>query len=452
MGMLVVQHNCGRGYESTIAALETSLSIGARIACLQEPFIGNRSISHSAFNFYWPGGLRNEARVLTAVKKELMSRIVVGNRTDLVDHPYFLALDIRDIDSRKNKPARRTRVVNSYDNRVGQGCTWEGSTPRNRRALEDILWDQVIRGRVLLLGDMNAHSPIWNSHCQIRKNSKPLEDLIEKFDFFINNEPGRTTRPASKGISIIDLAFSTTELGFLTLWEIPEEYPSLSDHELILLRWEDISYTLPDKEVAAPTGWDIQGLIDSPEKLQSAYRDWLSRSQARSLVGITSSQRDLDEEVGWLEENLADGFNTHAKIIRVTSFSKRWWNKEVAEARKTWAKAKKQWGTATPDRDKFKEARNLFYRAVRKAKRQGFLQGEEKKDGIDSIKGSAKDRCWIALKYTQPRQHHTTPALKGPNNEVAITLQAKEALVRAHAFPKPAGFSGREMRPAQGQE
>lgn len=57
----------------------------------------------------------------------------------------------------------------------------------------------------------------------------------------------------------------------MTLWEIPEEYPSLSDHELILLRWENISYTLPDKEVAAPTGWDIQGLIDSPEKLQLAY-------------------------------------------------------------------------------------------------------------------------------------------------------------------------------------
>lgn len=128
LGMLLIQHNCGRGYESTIAALETSLSIGAGIACLQEPFIGNRIIAHSAFNFYWPGGLRNEARVFTDVKKELVSRIVVDNRTDLVDHPYFLALDIRDIDSRTDKPARQTRVVNSYDNRVGQGCIGKGPT------------------------------------------------------------------------------------------------------------------------------------------------------------------------------------------------------------------------------------------------------------------------------------------------------------------------------------
>ena len=157
--MLVIQHNCGRGYESTIASLEAALSIGAGIVCLQEPFIGNRSITHSAFNFYWPGGLRTEARVLTAVKKELVDKIIVENRTDLIDHPYFLALDIRDMDSRLNKPARQTRVVNAYDNQVRQGYTWEGNTPRSRRALEDIIWDRVIRGQVLLLGDVNAHSP-----------------------------------------------------------------------------------------------------------------------------------------------------------------------------------------------------------------------------------------------------------------------------------------------------
>lgn len=75
------------------------LSIRAGIVCLQEPFIGKRTITNSAFNFYWPGGLRNEAQVLIAIKRELINEIMVDNRTDLVDHPYFLALDIRDIDS-----------------------------------------------------------------------------------------------------------------------------------------------------------------------------------------------------------------------------------------------------------------------------------------------------------------------------------------------------------------
>lgn len=57
----------------------------------------------------------------------------------------------------------------------------------------------------------------------------------------MNNDPDYATRPSSQGmISIIDLALSSAELGPLCIWEIPEEYPSLSDHELILLGWEDI--------------------------------------------------------------------------------------------------------------------------------------------------------------------------------------------------------------------
>ena len=88
----------------------------------------------------------------------------------------------------------------------------------------------------MLPGNINAHSPIQNLHCQIRKNAKPLEDLIEKFDLFKNNKLRETMRLASKGRFIIDLAMLTTKLGFLTLWEIPKKYLSLSDPELIFLK------------------------------------------------------------------------------------------------------------------------------------------------------------------------------------------------------------------------
>lgn len=367
-----------------------------------------------------------------------------------MSHPYFLALDIRDFDGQSDRPTRRTGVVNIYDNRVGQGYTWEGETPGNRRAIEDVMWDRVIWGRVLLLGDVNAHSPVWNLHCQRRKNAKPLEDLIERFDLLINNESGRTTRPASTGVSVIDLALSTVELGFR--WEIPEEYPSLSDNELILLRWDDVSYNSPDKAVAEPTDWDLKCLMGSADDLKSAHVDWIERSKGRNFFNHASSCKDLDEEMEWLEKNLTKVFDTHAKILRVTSFSKRWWNEDVAKARKTWAKEKRKWGSAAPDAAKLKQARNLFYRVIRKAKLecwQSFLEGKKINGGMGA-KESVKDRCWTALRYTQPRQCQTTPALKGPNDEVAITMYAKEALVRAHAFPKLPIFPGREIRPAQG--
>ena len=52
--MLIVQHNCGRRYKNTVMALEMALNIGAGLVMLQEPFIGNQELVHSAFNFYWP--------------------------------------------------------------------------------------------------------------------------------------------------------------------------------------------------------------------------------------------------------------------------------------------------------------------------------------------------------------------------------------------------------------
>lgn len=71
---------------------------------------------------------------------------------------------------------------------------------------------------MLILGDMNAHSPMWNPNCQTRKNAGPLVELIESYELIINNDPDYATRLASqRGVSIIDLALSSPELGPLYL-------------------------------------------------------------------------------------------------------------------------------------------------------------------------------------------------------------------------------------------
>ena len=217
--MLVVQQNCGRGYECTVAALETALSLGASMVCIQEPFIGNRTISHSGFNLYWPAEGRNQKniRVLTAIRKDIANNVILNNRSDLASHPYCLILDIKKIHPKTRKPLRKTRVVNMYDSLVGQGCTWQGHTQVVRRAIEDICWSNIIKGRVLLLGDMNAHSPSWNPHCVRRQNAGPLEDLIDKFELIVNNNTDYPTRLQSQEISIIDLALITASLGPLIL-------------------------------------------------------------------------------------------------------------------------------------------------------------------------------------------------------------------------------------------
>lgn len=66
------------------------------------------------------GGLRRTlARVFITVKKELANRIILENRSNLVDNHYALILDIKKRDNKYKKSVRHTRVVNIYDNWVG---------------------------------------------------------------------------------------------------------------------------------------------------------------------------------------------------------------------------------------------------------------------------------------------------------------------------------------------
>ena len=96
--MLVIQQNCGKGYECTISALEAGLGLNAGVVCIQEPFLGKKNLAHAGFNLYWPAGPhdRKDNRVLVAVRKDLLNKTIVENRTDLVSHPYGMVLDITE--------------------------------------------------------------------------------------------------------------------------------------------------------------------------------------------------------------------------------------------------------------------------------------------------------------------------------------------------------------------
>ena len=94
MIMLIVQHNGGCGHKSTMIAMENALDIRARIILLQEPFIGNQELVYSAFKFYWLQRDRTTIRFMTAMRKDLLDKIIIDHRTDLVNQPYFIFPEI----------------------------------------------------------------------------------------------------------------------------------------------------------------------------------------------------------------------------------------------------------------------------------------------------------------------------------------------------------------------
>ena len=72
--------------------MEIALSEKASIIMIQEQFIGNQEIFYSGFNFYWLQGEKKNIRIITGMKKNLVDKIVIDYRTDLINHLYFMLL------------------------------------------------------------------------------------------------------------------------------------------------------------------------------------------------------------------------------------------------------------------------------------------------------------------------------------------------------------------------
>jgi hypothetical protein len=137
--MLVIQHNCRKAYAITIAAFEIGLTLNAAFICLQEPYIDIHSFSYLGYKIRWPEkGKNSEKRVLIAIRKDLLAKIITESRSDLVNHPYFLAIDIWELHSQSKKKMRKTRLINCYDARIGLNTTYQEDIDSNRRAIEDI--------------------------------------------------------------------------------------------------------------------------------------------------------------------------------------------------------------------------------------------------------------------------------------------------------------------------
>jgi hypothetical protein len=191
-----------------------------------------------------------------------------------------------------------------------------------------------------------------------------------------------------------------------------------------------------------------------------AEQAWRGLAARRPGLTDEATPVDVEEEAIWVQETLTTVLNQHAKPVRVTVWSKRWWGKEIKESRRAFARVKRAWKEGSATEEEYKKARNEYYRGIRQAKRkcwENFLTGAE--EGEPQGRAEAAARCWKALRYTTPKATCITPALKGPQNQVAVTIEEKEAMVREAAFPPrpasgvqpwlPSGEAHRQVGKAQ---
>ncbi|KKA20574.1 reverse transcriptase [Rasamsonia emersonii CBS 393.64] len=141
------------------------------------------------------------------------------------------------------------------------------------------------------------------------------------------------------------------------------------------------------------------------------------------MVVDACTEEDIAREASWIQESMTAVLNQFAKPIRVCSCSKRWWQAEVKLARGTYTQARRAWQTGTLGDREHREARNTYYRAIRRAKREcweAFLIGPMETG--DLLGPEDATRCWQALRYTTPKAASTTPTLRGVMSQQEITL------------------------------
>lgn len=119
--VLIIQHNYRCRYKSIAMALKIVLNIQTKIILLQKLFIGNWELVHSTFNFYWLLRDRTTIRVIIEVRKNLLDKIVIEHKTNLVNYFYFISLEIQDLNQQSKWPGKKTQLLNTYNKEIRQG-------------------------------------------------------------------------------------------------------------------------------------------------------------------------------------------------------------------------------------------------------------------------------------------------------------------------------------------
>jgi hypothetical protein len=236
---------------------------------------------------------------------------------------------------------RKTRLVNTYDNRIGSETCYKGNHDRSKRAIEDIRWKPILRGRVILLRDFNAHSSAWDPLISLYIEAGSLEQIIEDYNLILNNEPKAITKLGKIKSSIINLTFTTLDIGPLKSWAVERDNPTPSDHEFIVLKWADLNKT-PVTNTKEITGWDINRFNQDSEALKKAKEYWHHLALNRLRINYNNSENHFNNEATWIEDTLTKILNQYTKTLQIIPYSKRWWTAAVKKARTQYANVKKK--------------------------------------------------------------------------------------------------------------
>jgi len=240
-----LQYNCARGGQVMEAALESAVKRGADLLLIQEPRgekekDGTRS--HPSFTFI-KGEERVAAKCWIAVNRASRCQVTELKELARECRNHVQVVEVVPLGG------EAIVVANVYDQHQGS----EVNRPAQRAA-----WTEIARHRrVIVAGDMNAHSKMWNPMMTCKRNHIFWEQLIENESLFVwNTEEATRIGLGAENHSIIDLTLSSPNVELN--WSLLGEEATGLDHKLIV--WEVQGTPNPRADTSTETtGWDISG-------------------------------------------------------------------------------------------------------------------------------------------------------------------------------------------------
>jgi len=314
-----IMHNCGRGYDATMIALEKGIVWGADVVMMQEPVVEKEgyNISHPGYRLVRGG------KTMTAIRRDThleCSELDMGGDGDV---------QVFDI---QYPSGREMRLVNVYDQlRQVEGVRSQGRPAQAAR------WKEIMgRNKIRLEGDWNAHSDRWDPECPPKRGELFLPNHMDEYDLtdVTNGEATHTnTRHGEISKSLLD--FFITKAGMADNLELAIGLATISDHAIVCahLRWDEGEGAKVSRKV---TGWDIDGLKSDgeTENYEKAEKYWEDKSSERPVLTEESSGEELQKQAEWIQRNFVNHLNRCSKKVKVCARSKRWWNEEIAENRR----------------------------------------------------------------------------------------------------------------------
>ena len=416
----LIQINLNRSQAATESVLQLAIELKVDLIIVQEPWIyspnpidysNSRSVLHQGFTQILPRNNNLRPRTLAYISREFKPLVCLAASSPL--DPDFLIIDIIEGN-------HKIQLLNIYNESDQQG--------NNTSTLTRCLYNQQVYTSSILLGDFNTHHPWWDPLAQKSNRAEELVDWLEQQSLTLQNTPGIGTlyRPNLVRESVLDLTFTTSSLASrISDWQILQEIGS--DHFGILFSVLGTKAKLVENPIQLPSfntklaNWDL---------FASSLKSIVSES--RALNNLESDLPDIREQINILEDrnsnltaqldirllvNSLQLFTRAAKISIPTSKPgakpKPWWNPELLQLRKDMLKKQREnirLGLIQP----YLIARNTYFYAIKKAKRDHWNQFLEKEDSQSIFK---------AMSYTKDRRVEKIPPIQNSQGSLIDSFQ-----------------------------